>query len=188
MCLSAKFQPSTISQICILMLTKSNRHSWSHGCRVFQQTTITSPLNSISLSFHSLMTYHDSPKKNQFIGAVFAGLPLEEAARQHQIPHSTTQGLWWKFVKTGSTHALPHTGRPAKVTPRLTRHLVRDSKKNRRQPLRELGNNPEINVPLPSSTVHSLIKDIIGGRLGRWLCLPRSINKLEKPGQHSINP
>jgi len=76
------------------------------------------------------MTYHDSPKKNQFISAVFAGLLLEEAARQHQILHSTAQGLWRKFAKTGSMHALPHTGRPAKVTPRLARHLARDSKKN----------------------------------------------------------
>ena len=52
----------------------------------------------------STRTHHDSPKKNNFIGAVQAGQPLTKAAKELSIPKQTASGIWQKFNKTGSTH------------------------------------------------------------------------------------
>jgi len=85
------------------------------------------------------MVYHESPKKNRFIGSVQSGLSVSEAARRHDIPQRTANTLWHKFLETGSTHARQRSGRPSKVTDRLTRHVVQYSKKHRREPLRNIG-------------------------------------------------
>ena len=85
------------------------------------------------------MPYHDSPRKNQFIGAVLSGVSVPQAARDNSIPQSTAYSLWHKYKTTGSTDALPRSGRPPKVTPRLARRLVLETKKHRQKPLRDVG-------------------------------------------------
>jgi transposase len=84
---------------------------------------------------------HDSPKKNCFIGSVQSGLSVSEAARMHDIPQRTASSLFHKYEETGSTHARPRSGAPKKVTPRMTRAIVNESKKYRRKPLAEIGNS-----------------------------------------------
>jgi hypothetical protein len=59
---------------------------------------------------------HNSPKKNRFIGAIQAGIPITKAAELHHIPKQTASDIWLKFKKTGSTHALPRSGRLPKIT------------------------------------------------------------------------
>ena len=112
------------------------------------------------------MTYHDTPRKNRFVGAVFSSQPLAEAAKQNQIPRTTASRLWKKFVKTGSTHTQPRSGRPPKVTPRIAHHIVQESKKNRRMLLGDLGNNSEIQIS--GSTVRRVLAD--NGRHRRKAC------------------
>ena len=85
------------------------------------------------------MPYHNSPKKNRFIGAVLSNVSVSQAARKNDIPQSTASSLWHKYQATGSTHALPQSGRPPKVNPCLTHHIVNETKKHRREPLREIG-------------------------------------------------
>lgn len=85
------------------------------------------------------MVYHDSPKKNQFIGVVKSGLSVSQAARLHDIPQRTACALWKKFLTTGSTHALPRSGHPPKVTERLIHHAAQYSRKHRREPLQDVG-------------------------------------------------
>jgi transposase len=99
--------------------------------------------------------HHDSPKKNRFIGSVQSGLKVAQAARLHDIPQSTASSIWHKFKDTGSTHVRPQTGRPAKVTPHLTREIVHKSKKNCRLPLRDLANTLATN--LSTSTVCNVL-------------------------------
>jgi transposase len=83
--------------------------------------------------------YHDSPKKNRFIGAIQAGQSLTEAANNFNIPKQTASDLWKKFQKTGSTHAHPRSGRPSKISARMKRTIVREARANRRKPLHKIG-------------------------------------------------
>ena len=83
--------------------------------------------------------YHDSPKKNRFIGCVLAGNTVEAAGKQYNIPQSTASDIWRKFQQTGSTHNRPRSGRPAKITSRTTRAVIREAKKHRRENLSAIG-------------------------------------------------
>ena len=82
----------------------------------------------------------DSPRKNRLIGAIQSGLSIAKAARNHGIKKSTAHDIWKKFCLTGSTHNLPRSGRPKKVTARVSRVLIQESKKYRQKTLQELGN------------------------------------------------
>ena len=84
-------------------------------------------------------TRHDSPKKNRFIGAVSAGLSIAEAANKENIPISTAYHIWNKYKTTSSTHSLPRSGRPPKITERTERQVVREAVRNRREPLASVG-------------------------------------------------
>ena len=85
------------------------------------------------------MLFHDSPKKNRFIGAIFSGAPKGQATDQNGILCSTAQQLWQKFMKTGSTHGLPHSGQPWKLTTHDANHVIQESKKHHWALLWELG-------------------------------------------------
>jgi len=84
-------------------------------------------------------TVFDTPTKNRFIGAIENGMDVKEAGRKYSINKSSAYRLWKKYVEMGTTHARPRSGRPRKVTPRVKHALVKESKKNRRLPLQELG-------------------------------------------------
>jgi transposase len=102
-----------------------------------------------------MVRHHDSPKKNRFIGSVQSGLSVSKAAELHHIPQSTASSLWHKWLATGSTHALPQSGRPRKVTDRLSREIVRESIINRREPLRDIG--VSLTIPVSASTVRNVL-------------------------------
>jgi hypothetical protein len=82
--------------------------------------------------------HYDTPTKNRFVGAVENGAKQCEAAKFYGILPSVANRIWKKFRKTGSTHALPQSGRPPIVTDRLEREIVRYSKGHRRAPLQEI--------------------------------------------------
>jgi len=69
-----------------------------------------------SSAIMSSRIYHDSPKKNCFIGAVQAGQTIIQAAASFGIPQSTASDLWHKFQQTGSTHSRPQSGWPIKIS------------------------------------------------------------------------
>ena len=97
----------------------------------------------------------DEATKNQFIGAVVAGLSVRQAGKQYGIRKSTAQDIWKKWQKTGSAENLPRTGRPKKTTERMERHLVRESLSNRQKPFCEIANatSPRISP----STVRNIL-------------------------------
>jgi hypothetical protein len=43
--------------------------------------------------------YHDTPKKNRFVGAVQAGIPITKVAVLHNILKQTASDIWLKFKK-----------------------------------------------------------------------------------------
>ena len=79
------------------------------------------------------------PKKTRFIGAVQAGQSIVEASNNFDIPKQTASDLWHKFQQTGSTHALPRSGRPPKITNRMKWSVIREAKMNCRKPLDAIG-------------------------------------------------
>ncbi len=81
-----------------------------------------------------------------------------EAADLYNIPPSTACHLWKKFEQTGSTHALPQSGRPPIVTDRLERDIVRYSKANRRAPLREIGS------AVPTRVSESTVRNVLSSK------------------------
>jgi transposase len=81
----------------------------------------------------------DSPHKNQFIGAIQAGLRLKDAAELKGIPTFTAYDLLKKFCETGSTWSRSQSGQPSKLTDRDKRLLVCNARKNCHMPLRDLG-------------------------------------------------
>ena len=94
-----------------------------------------------------IVTQHDGPTKNHFIGAVIAGSSISEAACQENIPPSTAVDLYNKYQKTGSTKNCPCSGCPPKVTAQGRCLLVRKAVSVRRIPLAEIGllHDPLIN-------------------------------------------
>ena len=100
-------------------------------------------------------TVHDFPKKNRFIGASQAGQSITAAAKAFDIPPSTAYDLVRKFKATGTTHAWPCTGRPCKVTPRVTQNFVCTVVNSRRMPLQDIGNS--ISPQLSPSTVQNIL-------------------------------
>jgi transposase len=102
--------------------------------------------------------YHDSPKKNRFIGAIQAGQSLTEAANNFNIPKQTASDLWKKFQKTGSTHARPRSGRPSKISARMKRTIVREARANRRKPLHEIGKFVTPNIS--ASSVRTILHEV----------------------------
>lgn len=103
-------------------------------------------------------TFHASPKKNRFIGAVQAGMTVSEAAQTYQLPKSTAYDLWKKYQSTGSTHSLPKSGRPKKVTDRTHRYIIHDTKKNRRKPFKAIGLS--LTPVLSESTVRRALDEV----------------------------
>lgn len=82
---------------------------------------------------------YDSPFRNRVVGAIKGGRKIREAAALFKVPPSTAH-LWWSHFKNrGTTHALPRSGRPRKLTERGRRMLVATAIKHRRLTLRVLG-------------------------------------------------
>ena len=80
----------------------------------------------------------DSPTKNQIIGALIAGITVAQAARLFGVPDSTIRSLKNKYEETGSTHNLPRSGRPMKLSPRARRHMLIFALKNDCLPWRDV--------------------------------------------------
>jgi hypothetical protein len=92
-----------------------------------------------------------SPAKNRLIGAIQATHNVAEACRQQGIKYHTGLDIWHKYKVTGKTSNRRRSGRPSKVTRTAHRALIREIKKNRRKPFREIGN--ELPTPISESTV-----------------------------------
>ena len=77
-------------------------------------------------------------------------MSVAEAAKKENIPLSTAYKIWDKFLLTGSTHSLPCSGRPPKVTERVERQIVREAIRNHRAPLSSIANS--VATPVSTST------------------------------------
>ena len=94
-------------------------------------------LKKMSVNKHR--SQYDSPLKNQVIGFIKGGKKIREAASLFKVPMSTA-GLWWSnYRKRGTTHNLPRSGRPHKLSPRGKRILVLEARKHRQLTLQMLG-------------------------------------------------
>ena len=155
------------------------------SCNKPYHIIISYPFSSHS---NTHMSFHESPKKNRFIRAIFSGHPIAEAAEQNGIPYSTATMLWQKFVNTSSTHAQPHSGWPTKA-PHIFHVIL--SKRARSTAMNHFGSWQivlDLRCQLLQCIEYLQIKGGIGERLIRLFCLLRIINKHEKPGQHSTSP
>lgn len=99
----------------------------------------------------------DEATKNRFIGSVVAGLSVHQAGKQYGICKSTTQDMWKKWQKTGSTENLPRTGHIKKTTECIEHLIVCESLSNRRKPFCEIANatTPRIST----STVQNVMPE-----------------------------
>ena len=91
------------------------------------------------MSDNNHRSQYDSPLKNQVVGYIRGGKKIREAASLFKVPLSTA-GLWWSnYRKRGTTHNLPRSGRPHKLSPRGKRLLVLEARKHRQLTLQMLG-------------------------------------------------
>lgn len=81
----------------------------------------------------------DSPLKNRIVGAICAGKKISEAARLFGVKRTTCQSLWQRYLKNGTTHNRPWSGRKKKLSDRSRRHLKFEAKKQRKLSLARLG-------------------------------------------------
>ena len=89
---------------------------------------------------------HDTPTKNQFIGAMEATGKLRESAAKYGIKPSTALNLWTKYKDTGTTKNLPHSGRPLKLSDREQRLVVRNCVNERRKPFQQIAHDSMMNI------------------------------------------
>src|ERR1700748_272029 len=91
----------------------------------------------------------DTPQKNRFIGCVLAGESKRKAADKENIPQTTGLRIFNQYNSTGTTHYNPRPGRPSMLNGSDKRYLVREMKKNRRIPFKQLGSQ---NIPVVSAS------------------------------------
>jgi hypothetical protein len=129
--------------------------------------------------------YHDSPKKNRFIGAMQAGQSLTEATNNFDIPKQTASDLWKKFQKTGLTHILD-LDIPQKSV------LARNKQLSMRQePIAEslfmkLENSSHPTFPPAQSGPFCMRLGCIGGKPVRLYTFARTKRSLGNVGQRII--
>lgn len=99
----------------------------------------------------------DSPLKNRIIGAKLTGKKTAEVARLFELPYSTTRDVWNRFCSRGTTHNAPRSGRPKIATPRLSRRIIREVRKNRRLPLYEIAK--QVSPRLATRTIRRILAE-----------------------------
>jgi transposase len=95
--------------------------------------------------------YHDSGKKNQFIGAMLVHPNIKENAATFGIPYEMVRKLWKKYRDTGSVENRPRSGRPKTITLHMERQVHQKALGNRRKPFTDIGN--EIELPISCKSV-----------------------------------
>ena len=89
---------------------------------------------------------HDTPTKNQFIGAMEATGKLRESAATYGIKPSTASNLWTKYNNTSTTKNIPCSGRPPKLSDRGKRLVVQNCLKDRRKPFQQVAQDTRMNI------------------------------------------
>lgn len=99
----------------------------------------------------------NSPRKNQFIGALKIHGNISRACRDYDISSSTGNDLWKKYWETGSTANRPRSGCPAIFSAVEKAQIVEYTRENRRKPFRDIGN--EIMTPVSASTIRNIVAE-----------------------------
>ena len=89
---------------------------------------------------------HDTPTKNQFIGAMEATGKLCESAATYGIKLSTVSNLWTKYKNTSTTKNIPRSGRPPKLSDRGQQLVVRNCLKDRCKPFQQVAQDTGMNI------------------------------------------
>jgi transposase len=112
-------------------------------------------------------TFHDSPKKNRFIGAVqaqqkpYEEVPakvVESVGARYDIPPSSARRIWKKFNETGSTHTLRQMPGPRKLTNEVKSEIIAVARADRWMPLDELGR--QVDPPLSRASVRHILREV----------------------------
>ena len=85
-------------------------------------------------------SHYTSPMKNRVVGLFFAGETISEVARMVGIPWQSCKNIIKHFVVHGTTHALPWSGWPRKLSQQDIQELVEFVKRNRCMPFKEVAN------------------------------------------------
>src|SRR5215468_12549164 len=80
----------------------------------------------------------DSAIRTSIVHLHQAGMAVRKIAVQLGLPKSTVGDTVCRFALTGSANPKKRTGRPAKMTERLKRYMVRHVQLNRRARLRQV--------------------------------------------------
>ena len=109
------------------------------------------------MSDNNTRSEYDSPFKNRVIGYIKAGKKIREAACLFGVPKSSVGRWWMKYRKNGSTHNLPRSGRPHKLTPRGKRLLISEAVKHRQLSLQALGKS--VTPQVSGNTARRILAD-----------------------------
>jgi transposase len=86
-----------------------------------------------------------------------------------KVPKNTVASIILKWKKFGITKTLPRAGRPAKLSNRVRRALVRKVTKNLMVTLTELqSSSVEIGEPSRRTTISAALQSGLYGRVARW--------------------
>ena len=81
----------------------------------------------------------NSPQKNRIVGAIRAGASIRHAACLENVPRTTAQSIWKKWLAQGSTSNWSWKGRPKRLDALLHEFLVHHAINYRFMPLSTLG-------------------------------------------------
>ena len=88
----------------------------------------------------------DSPRKNQFVGAVQSHRTVAKASRDHGLTPSQAKRIWKKYEETGSIHRRPGSGRKPRLDTKKKQEVVKFVEDHRQMPFDDVGNIIEPHV------------------------------------------
>ena len=118
-------------------------------------------------SFHGRMSDFD---KGQIIAFRRQNWLFSQIDKEIKRPKSTIQSFLDRYDNRDSHENTPSAARPLLMIARMRTRLVRESKKARRLPLRELTNEVA-----PNASVRTVMRVLAGGDVGEWMAKMRAL-------------
>jgi transposase len=109
-------------------------------------------------------------EKGQIAALIDEKYPISQIQKHVNRLRTTIESFVKRWQTRGSHHNQPATGRPPRLDARAKRHLAREARKDRRQPLSELRNTvaPQVSV----STVKRALREV---GLKKWRAKKRPL-------------
>lgn len=109
-------------------------------------------------------------EKGQIIALASQNLSYSQIQQQVNRPRSTIQNFLLRYRERGTEKNAPTPGRPKEIDDHTRRRLVRETKKDRRQPLRELRNDVA-----PKVSVRTVKRALAAENIKKWRAKKRAL-------------